>query len=117
MLTGGIILEQLQLIDMAPSQHRRFAVLRGSRQAERLLWAGHQPTPIYMLGALRFWTDARAHFTALKLPLLSTMLNSVITIVEAALRQSSCQDKSVRLEWVFPGPAILITLTYHTGPN
>src|SRR5690348_2025169 len=46
-----------------------------------------------MLGALRFWTDVPAHFTALKLPLLSTMLNSVITIVEAALRQSSYQDK------------------------
>ena len=96
MLTGGIILEQLHLIYMPPSQHLLFAVLRGSRQAERLLWAGHQPTPIYMLGALRFWTDVPAHFTPLKLPLLSTMLNSVITIVEAALRQSSCQDKSVR---------------------
>jgi hypothetical protein len=51
------------------------------------------------LGALRFWTDVPAHFTALKLPLLSTMLNSAITIVEAALRQSSYQDKSVVL-WV-----------------
>ena len=49
------------------------------------------------LGALRFWTDVPAHFTALKLPLLSTMLNSAITIVEAALRQSSYQDKSVVL--------------------
>ena len=92
-----IILEQLHLIYMPPSQHLLFAVLRGSRQAERLRWAGHQPTLIYMLGALRFWTDVPAHFTALKLPLLSTMLNSVITIVEAALRQSSYQDKSVLL--------------------
>jgi hypothetical protein len=50
-----------------------------------------------MLGALRFWTDAPAHFMALRLPLLSTMLNSVITTVEAALRQSSYQDKSVLL--------------------
>src|SRR5260370_4428272 len=104
MLTGGIILEQLHLIYMPPSQHLLFAVLRGSRQAERLLWAGHQPTPIYMLGALRFWTDARAHFTALKLPLLSTMLNSVITIVEAALRQSSFQAKSVRIGLILPEP-------------
>jgi len=47
MLTGVIILEQLHLIYMPPSQHLLFAVLRGSRQAERLLWAGHQPTPIY----------------------------------------------------------------------
>ena len=97
MLTGVFILEQLHLIYMPPSQQLLFAVLRVSRQAERLLWAGHQPTPIYMLGALRFWTDVPAHFTALKLPLLSTMLNSVITIVEAALRQSSYQDKSVLL--------------------
>jgi hypothetical protein len=97
MLTGVIILEQLHFDLYATSQHLLFAVLRGSRQAERVLWEGHQPTPIYMPGALRFWTDVPAHFTALKLPLLSTMLSSVITIVEAALRQSSYQDKSVRL--------------------
>jgi hypothetical protein len=84
---------------MPPSQHLPFAVLRGSRRAESLLWAGHKPTPIYIFGALRFWTDVPAHFTALKLPLLSTMLNSAITIVEAALRQSSYQDKSV-VFWV-----------------
>jgi len=97
MITGVIILEQLRLIYMPPSQHLLFAVLLVSRQAERLFWAGHQPTPIYMLGALRFWTDVPAHFTALKLPLLSTTLNSVITIVEAAMRQSSYQGKSVLL--------------------
>src|SRR5260370_39609827 len=97
MLTGVITLEQLHLIYMPPSQHLLFAVLRGSRQAERMLWAGHQPTPIYMLCALRFWTDVPAHFTALKLPLPSTMLNSVITIVDAALRQTTYQDKTRRL--------------------
>src|SRR5258708_26543467 len=94
MLTGVITLEQLHLIYMPPSQHLLFAVPRGSRQAERLLWAGHRPTPIYILGALRFWTAVPAHFTPLKLPLLSTMLNSVITTVEAALKQSSYQNKS-----------------------
>jgi para-nitrobenzyl esterase len=44
MITGVIILEQLRLIYMPPSQHLLFAVLRVSRQPERLLWAGHQPT-------------------------------------------------------------------------
>src|SRR5258708_19708767 len=117
MLTGVITLEELHLIYMPTSQHLLFAVLRGSREAERLLWAGHQPTPIYMLGALRFWTDVPAHFTALKLPLPSTMLNSVITIVEAPLRQSSFQDKSALLGRVLPEPPILISLTFRTKPN
>src|ERR1700730_16595412 len=97
MHTDAIILTRPRSTCMPPSQHLLFAVLRVSRQAERLLWAGHQPIPIYMLGALRFWTDAPAHFTAPKLPLLSIMLNSVIITVEAALRQSSYQDKSVLL--------------------
>jgi len=74
-----------------------FAALHVNRQSGRLFWEEHQPTPIYMLGALRFWTDVPARFTPLKLRLPSTMLSSVITIVEAAQRQSSYQSKSVPL--------------------
>src|SRR5258708_24722117 len=82
---------------IAASSVRRPAWEQASRKAALGRAPAYSYIYVYMLGALRFWTDVPAHFTALKLPLLSTMLNSVITIVEAALRQSSCQDKSVRL--------------------
>jgi len=68
-----------------------------SRQSGRLLFAGHPGTPAYMPGALRYWTDAPGHFTPLNLRLLSTMLSSVITTVEAVLEQLSYQNKSVLL--------------------
>jgi hypothetical protein len=80
---------------VAASSVRRPACEQASRKAA--LGRASAYSYIYMLGGLRFWTDVPAHFTALKLPLPSTTLNSVITIVEAALRQSSYQDKSVLL--------------------
>jgi para-nitrobenzyl esterase len=84
---------------------------------EQALWGERQLTPIYMHGALRFWTDVPARFTALKVPLRSTMLSSAITTLEAALRQSSYQNKSVLLGLVLPEPAIPITTTCHIGRN
>ncbi len=42
-----------------------FAALHVNRQSGRLLFAGHQRTPKYMPGALRYWTDAPGHLTPL----------------------------------------------------
>jgi hypothetical protein len=96
-LTEGSILKPLRSTYMPPLPQLLFAAPHVNRQSGRLFWEEHQPTPIYMLGALRFWTDVPARFTPLKLRLPSTMLSSVITIVEAAQRQSSYQSKSVPL--------------------
>ncbi len=94
-----------------------FAALHVNRQSGRLLFAGHQRTPKYMPGALRYWTDGPGHFTPLNLRLLSTMLSPVITTVEAVLEQLSYQNKSVLLGRVLHEPAILITTTCHIGRN
>jgi para-nitrobenzyl esterase len=80
---------------IAAGSFRRPAYEQASRKAA--LGRAATYSYIYMLGALRFWTDVPARFTALKLPLLSTMVSSAITTMDAALRQLSYQNKSVLL--------------------
>ena len=66
-------------------------------QASRKVAVGRAPAYSYIYVWRTPVLDVPARFTPLKLPLLSTMLSSVIITVEAVLRQSSYQSKSVPL--------------------
>jgi hypothetical protein len=89
--------QAIRLTYMPPLLRLLFVARHVNRQSGRLLFVGHPRTPTYMAGALRYWTDAPGHFMPLSLRLLSTMLSSVITTVEAVVEQLSYQNKSVLL--------------------